>query len=69
MSAEDGVPTLCGTQESMQLQLTKQHLEELYEAFCYYANGLDKIPNRKLGELLRALGQNPTDVELQVGVI
>ena len=47
-------------------KLTKQHMNELKRAFDYFDKGDGKIPNRKLGEVLRALGQNPTDVEIQV---
>ena len=51
-----------------EFKLTSQHIEELYNAFCYFDNGDGKIPSKKLGEVLRALGQNLTDVEIQVRV-
>ena len=50
----------------MELKLTNQHIQELQTAFCYFDNGDGKIPNRRLGQVLRALGQNPTDVEVEV---
>ncbi|XP_070538761.1 calmodulin-like [Ptychodera flava] len=39
---------------------------QLTEAFAPFKNGNNRIMSKDLGNVLRSLGQNPTDAELQV---
>ena len=50
-----------------EFKLTNQHIQEVYTAFCHFSK-FGKIPNRDLRAVLHALGQNPADEELQVGI-
>ena len=46
-------------------QLTEEQIEEFKEAFSLFEkNGAGGVAIRELGTVMRALGQNPTDVEL-----
>ena len=47
-------------------QLTEEQLSEYKDAFSLFdKNGDDTIPAKQLGTVLRALGHNPTDAEVQ----
>lgn len=49
----------------MAKQLTEREVEEIQDAFSLYdIVGDGKVESHKLGEVLRALGQNPTNVEV-----
>ena len=47
-------------------QLTEEQIAEFKEAFSLFdEGGYGAIPTKKLGTVMRSLGQNPTKVELQ----
>ena len=45
-------------------RLTSDQLEDVKQAFALYSKGKDKIPTSELGQLVRAVGRNPTDREV-----
>ena len=47
--------------------LSEEQIGEFQDAFCYFDTDHDGIINsRELGSVLRQIGQNPTEAELQV---
>ena len=47
--------------------LTQEQIGEFQDAFCYFDTDHDGVINsRELGAVLRQIGQNPTEAELQV---
>ena len=50
----------------MDVKLNEEQLTELQDAFSFFdKNGDGCITTRELGSVLRSLGQNPTEAELQ----
>jgi hypothetical protein len=49
-------------------QLTEEQIAEFKEAFSLFdKDGDGTITTKELGTVMRSLGQNPTEAELQVG--
>ena len=47
--------------------LTEEQIGEFQDAFCHFDTDHDGVINSKeLGSVLRQIGQNPTEAELQV---
>ena len=47
--------------------LSEEQIGEFQDAFCFFDTDHDGIINsRELGSVLRQIGQNPTEAELQV---
>ena len=50
----------------MAKQLSQEQISEFKEAFSLFdEGGYGAIPTKKLGTVMRSLGQNPTEAELQ----
>ena len=50
-------------------QLTEEQIAEFKEAFSLFdKDGDGVITTKELGTVMRSLGQNPTEVELTVGL-
>ena len=50
--------------------LTEEQIGEFQDAFCHFDTDHDGVINaRELGSVLRQIGQNPTEAELQVMTI
>lgn len=50
-------------------QLTEEQIAEFKEAFSLFdKDGDGTITTKELGTVMRSLGQNPTEAELQVGL-
>jgi calmodulin len=49
--------------------LTEEQIGEFQDAFCNFDDDHDGVINsQQLGSVLRQIGQNPTEAELQVGL-
>ena len=47
--------------------LTEKEIGDFQDAFCFFDTDHDGVINsRELGSVLRQIGQNPTEAELQV---
>ncbi len=50
--------------------LTEEQIGEFQDAFCHFDTDHDgEISSKELGAVLRQIGQNPTEAELQVCII
>ncbi|MEJ1286036.1 hypothetical protein NN561_017039 [Cricetulus griseus] len=59
-------PELCGSPLARADQLTEEQIAEFKEAFSLFdKDGDGTITTKELGTVMRSLGQNPTEAELQ----
>ena len=70
LSKEDGFPALvgwlCSIRVTMADQLSNEQISEFKEAFSLFdKDGDGTITTKELGTVMRSLGQNPTEAELQ----